>query len=218
MCLAPRHLTCGSLEDHSWYSLLPLQEVDYEKEYKSNSVFLGTHAALQLQFKQGQGIRISQGLGKLNEQLQDDPNYKSAWRLCKDLYNCKRGDGPLPYGRDPHEHTTESTYKLDEFVGLCVGLLKSKHYKDARDLSMLTWQSFTCGRGDDARERRLYELMEPAYRKCIGQITCMILHHLLRVPCERPLHNSATIKQVLFMCTPKSTSCPVCIGGTLLFF
>ncbi len=58
----------------------------------------------------------------------------------------------------------------DDLVKIADYSLASPKPLDARDLSMVLAMSFTAGRGDDVRERRLCELTPPLLRTCIGEI------------------------------------------------
>lgn len=58
----------------------------------------------------------------------------------------------------------------DDLVKIADYSLASPNTLDARDLSMVLAMSFTAGRGDDVRERRLCELTPPLLRTCIGEI------------------------------------------------
>jgi hypothetical protein len=60
--------------------------------------------------------------------------------------------------------------RRDDLVKIADHSLASPKAIDARDLSMLLAMSFTAGRGDDVRERRLCELTPPLLRTCIGEI------------------------------------------------
>jgi len=57
----------------------------------------------------------------------------------------------------------------DELVQMADFLMSSPNATDARDMSMVLAMSFTAGRGDDVRERRLCELTPPMLRTCIGE-------------------------------------------------
>lgn len=104
--------------------------------------------------------------GKL--QLQSDSFYKRKYEECQALCKVQPGQ-PMPAGMDPQDNTEQATFTLDELVKLCNRLLVSKDWRAARDLSMLLWMCMTCGRGDDARPRRLCELTEPKRRGTIGE-------------------------------------------------
>lgn len=104
--------------------------------------------------------------GKL--QLQSNSFYRLKHEQCKALYKVEPGK-PLPAGMDPQDNTEQATFTLDELVKLCDMLLVSKEWRASRDLSMLLWMCNTCGRGDDARPRRLCELTEPKHRATIGE-------------------------------------------------
>lgn len=58
----------------------------------------------------------------------------------------------------------------DDLVKIADYSLASPNALEARDLSMVLAMSFTAGRGDDVRERRLCELTPPLLRTCIGEI------------------------------------------------
>ena len=79
--------------------MLSLQGPGYEKVYKGDHVFKGTHSALQLLFKAGQILRESRGQKELASELQESPEYKQMWKDCNNLYTVKRGAGALPFGR-----------------------------------------------------------------------------------------------------------------------
>lgn len=69
----------------------------------------------------------------------------------------------------PHPSCLAVTHR-DDLVKIGDYCLASPNAIDARDLNMLLAMSFTAGRGDDVRERRLCELTPPILRTCIGEI------------------------------------------------
>lgn len=101
-------------------------------------------------------------------QLQQDPLYRRTYKECQALYKVQPNQ-PLPQGVDPQDNSEQATFTIDELVKIQHHLLPSGDPKDARDSSMLLWMSMTCGRGDDARPRRLCELTEPKLRSSIGK-------------------------------------------------
>jgi hypothetical protein len=103
--------------------------------------------------------------------LQHDVFYKETSDKCVALYKVQPNK-PLPAGVDPQDNSEQSTFTFDELVKIADDLMSSKDPKDARDLSMLLWMCMTCGRGDDARPRRLCELTEPKLRSSIGECYC----------------------------------------------
>lgn len=100
--------------------------------------------------------------------LQDDAFYKHTFAKCAALYKIQPNK-PLPAGLDPQDNSEQATFTYDELVKICDDLLRSEDPKAARDLSTLLWMCMTCGRGDDARPRRLCELTEPKLRSVIGE-------------------------------------------------
>jgi hypothetical protein len=110
------------------------------------------------------GASSSTACGK----LQDEAFYKHTYDKCASLYKVQPNK-PLPPGLDPQDNSEQATFTYDELTKICDDLLRSDDPKDARDLSTLLWMCMTCGRGDDARPRRLCELTEPKLRSVIGE-------------------------------------------------
>ena len=110
------------------------------------------------------GSHSSNSNGRL---LQHDVFYKDTLDKCTALYKVQPNK-PLPAGLDPQDNSEQSTFTYDELHKIADDLLSSTDFKDTRDLSMLLWMCMTCGRGDDARPRRLCELTEPKLRSSIG--------------------------------------------------
>lgn len=100
--------------------------------------------------------------------LQQDSYYKHIYDKCAALYKVQPNK-PLPPGVDPQDNSEQATFTYDELHKIADALLRSDDPKDARDLSMMLWMCMTCGRGDDARPRRLSELTEPKLRSSIGK-------------------------------------------------
>lgn len=100
--------------------------------------------------------------------LQDDSYYKHIYERCAALYKVQP-DKPLPAGMDPQDNSEQATFTYDELLQIADEMLGSDDPKDARDFSMFLWMCMTCGRGDDARPRRLCELTEPKLRSSIGE-------------------------------------------------
>lgn len=94
--------------------------------------------------------------------------YREMYSRCQDMFKIHRGQ-PLPAGLDPQDNSQQATFTRDELIKICDELLGSEDPLDARDLSMILAMCLMCGRGDDARERRLCELTEPMQRTCIGE-------------------------------------------------
>jgi hypothetical protein len=100
--------------------------------------------------------------------LQQDVYYKHIHDKCAALYKVQPNK-PLPPGLDPQDNSEQATFTFDELYKIADALLGSEDPKDTRDLSMLLWMCQTCGRGDDARPRRICELTEPKLRCSIGE-------------------------------------------------
>lgn len=109
----------------------------------------------------------SAGSSTAYTKLQDDAFYHLTYAKCASLYKIQPNK-PLPAGLDPQDNSEQAT-TYDELVKICDDLLRSEDPKDARDYSALLWMCMTCGRGDDARLRRLCELTEPKLRSVIGE-------------------------------------------------
>lgn len=109
------------------------------------------------------------------KKLQQDPFYKYTYEKCAAQYKIQPNK-PLPPGVDPQDNSEQATFTYDELVKIADALLRSPEPKDARDLSMLLWMCMTCGRGDDARPRRLCELTEPKLRSSIGERQLWVWH------------------------------------------
>lgn len=89
----------------------------------------------------------------------------------------------LPKELDPQDNSLAATYSRDQLVQMADILISSPKATDARDLSMVLAMSYTAGRGDDVRQRRLCELTPPLLRACIGQccvcVPCATLRWLV---------------------------------------
>jgi len=131
-------------------------------EYSSDASFKKTHAALaQLYQKRGQALAASDSRSKSGPgtaKLLDDAMYKAAYKECQGSYKVQPSK-PLPGNMDPQDNSLQDTFDLDDLVKIASEKIASSSTKDARDLSMLLWMCWSCGRGDDCRPRKLCELM-----------------------------------------------------------
>ena len=147
-----------------------LMQGEGPKVFKSDSVFKSTHAALQALYKKGRLEATSSQPDTIHHsKLKQDPGYQHIYEQCQDKFKLKRGEA-LP-ADGPHANTEQSTFTLDEFTKIAEHMVASANPLDARDWSMMAMEAFTCGRGDDARERFLAELFEPKLRRTIGKHT-----------------------------------------------
>jgi len=138
-------------------------------EFKGDAMFKKVHAALaSLYKKRGQALAVS-GQHDGGTALLKDPIYNAAYKECQGLYKIQPNK-PLPGKMDPLDNSLQDTFELDELVQITQDLLGSSDPKDARDLSMLLWMCWSCGRGDDCRPRKLCELMRPMCRRTIGEL------------------------------------------------
>lgn len=139
-------------------------------EYRSDASFKKTHAALaQLYHKRGQALAAtgSRNGSAVGTKLLDDAMYKAAYKECQGRYKVQPSK-PLPANMDPQDNSLQDTFDLDDLVKIASEKIASSTSKDARDLSMLLWMCWSCGRGDDCRPRKLCELMRPMSRRTIG--------------------------------------------------
>lgn len=130
--------------------------------------------ATALQLFAHRGLAAAAGIPGSTEEaaaattLRDNPFYSAIYKEAQAMFKIQPNK-PLPAGLDPQDNSEQDTFSLDELYKLADRLLQSSDPKDARDLSMLLWMAFTCGRGDDARPRKLPELTEPKQRSSIGE-------------------------------------------------
>jgi hypothetical protein len=150
-------------------ALVPMQGLSAGGQvWTSNSVLKSCHSALQAHYQRCQvGEAARKGRPKGQRQLQDDVGYKQVYDECKACFKVKRGQ-PLPGKMDPHDNTQQATFSMDEHFKICAEAAGSPDPLVARDLSQYLACTSMCGRGDDARERRLCELCEPRLRASIG--------------------------------------------------
>ena len=75
----------------------------------------------------------------------------------------------MPAGRDPHDNTFETTFTEAVLINMAKACLASSDHLLMRDWAMEVWQCAVIGRGEDVRERRMSELVQPKLLDTISE-------------------------------------------------
>lgn len=139
--------------------------------YTSDSMLRRVHSMLQAKWAQRRLRMKLQGEKEPTALLLDDDLYRLVYRMCEALYKNQKGAhrrGPDGAPLDPQAGSLQPTFTEDQLVAMMTDLLACGTLTSAETMCMMLLMCCTAGRGDDCRERRVCELMEPMLRKCIG--------------------------------------------------